>query len=413
LLKGKKIVLGVTGSIAAYKAALLVRLLKKSGAEVRVIMTPGARDFITPLTLSTLSGNPVLSEFTEGNEGVWNNHVDLGLWADLLVIAPASANELAKMANGLCDNLLMAVYLSARCKVLFAPAMDLDMYKHPATQVNLKKLESFGNSMVEPNVGELASGLIGQGRMAEPEELVEAISKALGAGKKSIPTMNAGMTSSKKKAKKILITAGPTVEAIDPVRFISNHSSGKMGFAIAEEFANQGYSVDLVTGPVHIDTVNPAINRIDVVSAADMFKAATKLAAKADIIVMAAAVADYKPAQVADKKIKKKGNEMVIELAKTTDILATVGKSKKKGQFLAGFALETDNEVANAQKKLKEKNLDLIVLNSLQDKGAGFGHDTNKIKIITANNKTFNFELKTKKEAAADIVAHILTLAVK
>ncbi len=402
MLKGKKIVLGVTGSIAAYKAALLVRLLKKSGAEVRVIMTPGARDFITPLTLSTLSGNPVLSEFTEGNEGVWNNHVDLGLWADLLVIAPASANELAKMANGLCDNLLMAVYLSARCKVLFAPAMDLDMYKHPATQANLKKLQSFGNIMVEPNVGELASGLVGQGRMAEPEELVQAISKVLGAP-----------TAPKKKSKRILITAGPTVEAIDPVRFISNHSSGKMGFAIAEEFANQGYSVDLVTGPVHIDTVNPGINRIDVVSAADMFKAATKLAAKADIIVMAAAVADYKPAQVADKKIKKKGNEMVIELAKTNDILATVGKSKKKGQFLAGFALETDNEVANAQKKLKEKNLDLIVLNSLQDKGAGFGHDTNKIKIITANNKTFNFELKTKKEAAADIVAHILTLAVK
>lgn len=402
MLKGKKIVLGVTGSIAAYKAALLVRLLKKSGAEVRVIMTPGARDFITPLTLSTLSGNPVLSEFTEGNEGVWNNHVDLGLWADLLVIAPASANELAKMANGMCDNLLMAVYLSARCKVLFAPAMDLDMYKHPATQANLKKLQSFGNIMVEPTVGELASGLVGQGRMAEPEELVQAISKVLGAS-----------TTPKKKSKKILITAGPTVEAIDPVRFISNHSSGKMGFAIAEEFANLGYSVDLVTGPVHITTNNPAINRIDVVSAADMYAAATKLAPKADIIVMAAAVADYRPANPANKKIKKKGNDMVIELAKTNDILATVGKSKKKGQFLAGFALETDNELANAQKKLKEKNLDLIVLNSLQDKGAGFGHDTNKIKIITANNKTFNFELKTKKEAAADIVAHILTLAVK
>ncbi len=402
MLKGKKIILGVTGSIAAYKAALLVRLLKKSGAEVRVIMTPGARDFITPLTLATLSGNPVLSEFTEGNEGVWNNHVDLGLWADLLVIAPASANELAKMANGLCDNLLMATYLSARCKVLFAPAMDLDMYKHPATQTNIKRLQSFGNIMVEPAVGELASGLVGQGRMAEPEELVAAIAELLSVAQPK-----------KKSNKRILITAGPTVEAIDPVRFISNHSSGKMGFAIAEEFANQGYAVDLVTGPVHISTVNPGINRIDVVSAAEMFAATTKLAAKADIIVMAAAVADYKPANPSDKKIKKKSTEMVIELAKTNDILATVGKGKKKGQFLAGFALETDNELANAQKKLKEKNLDLIVLNSLQDKGAGFGHDTNKIKIITANNKTFNFELKTKREAAADIVAHILTLAVK
>ncbi len=403
MLKGKKIILGVTGSIAAYKAALLVRLLKKSGAEVRIIMTPGARDFITPLTLSTLSGNPVLSEFTEGNEGVWNNHVDLGLWADLLVIAPASANELAKMANGLCDNLLMAVYLSARCKVLFAPAMDLDMYKHPATQANLAKLQSFGNIMVEATVGELASGLIGQGRMAEPEELVQAIAK----------TLDTSVPAKKKVNKKVLITAGPTVEAIDPVRFISNHSSGKMGFAIAEEFANQGYSVDLVAGPVHISTVNPTINRIDVVSAADMYKAATRLAVKADIIVMAAAVADYKPSKPSDKKIKKKDTEMSIELEKTTDILAAVGKTKKKSQLLVGFALETDNELANAQKKLKEKHLDLIVLNSLQDKGAGFGHDTNKIKIITANNKTFNFELKTKKEAAADIVQHILTLAVK
>lgn len=413
MLKGKKIILGVTGSIAAYKAALLVRLLKKSGAEVRVIMTPGARDFITPLTLATLSGNAVLSEFTEGNEGVWNNHVDLGLWADLLVIAPASANELAKMANGFCDNLLMATYLSARCKVLFAPAMDLDMYKHPATQTNINKLQSFGNIMVEPAVGELASGLVGQGRIAEPEELVAVITDFFLNKNSQIPTMNVGMPLAKKSNKRILITAGPTVEAIDPVRFISNHSSGKMGFAIAEEFANQGYTVDLVTGPVHISTVNPAINRINVVSAADMYKAATKLAAKADIIVMAAAVADYKPSKPSDKKIKKKDTEMSIELEKTTDILAAVGKTKKKSQVLVGFALETDNELANAQKKLKEKNLDLIVLNSLQDKGAGFGHDTNKIKIITANNKTFNFELKTKKEAAADIVQHILTLAVK
>lgn len=413
MLKGKKIILGVTGSIAAYKSALLVRLLKKSGAEVKVIMTPGARDFITPLTLGTLSGNPVLSEFTKGNEGVWNNHVDLGLWADLLVIAPASANELAKMANGLCDNLLMAVYLSARCKVLFAPAMDLDMYRHPTTQANLVKLQSFGNIMVEPAVGELASGLVGQGRMAEPEELVKAISDFFLSENSKIPTINVGMAPAKKSSKRILITAGPTVEAIDPVRFISNHSSGKMGFAIAEEFANQGFAVDLVTGPVHIATTNALINRIDVVSAAEMYAATTKLAPKADIIVMAAAVADYKPSKHADKKIKKKASEMSIELEKTTDILAAVGKTKKKGQFLAGFALETDNELANAQKKLKAKNLDLIVLNSLQDKGAGFGHDTNKIKIITANNKTFNFELKTKKEAAADIVAHILTLAVK
>ena len=376
-----------------------MRLLKKAGAEVQVIMTPGARDFITPLTLSTLSENPVLSEFTEGNQGVWNNHVDLALWADAIVIAPATANELAKMANGQCDNLLMAVYLSARSKVFFTPAMDLDMYQHPATQANINKLSSYGNILIEPGTGELASGLVGQGRMAEPEEIAAVLEKFF--------------TPKKKSNVRVLVTAGPTVEAIDPVRFISNHSTGKMGFAIAEEFANLGFAVDLVAGPVNVSTNNPLINRVDVVSAADMYIAAVKLAKTADIIVMSAAVADYKPAHTADKKIKKKDSHLVLELEKTNDILATVGKEKKKGQLLIGFALETDNEEANAQKKLKEKNLDMIVLNSLADKGAGFGHNTNKIKIIGKNNKTVDFELKSKAAVAADIVNHIVTLANK
>lgn len=404
MLKGKKIILGVTGSIAAYKSALVVRLLKKAGAEVKVIMTSGARDFITPLTLSTLSENPVLSEFTGGNEGVWNNHVDLALWADATVIAPASANELAKMAHGQCDNLLMAVYLSARTKVLFAPAMDLDMYRHPATQANIKTLQGYGNILIAPGIGELASGLVGEGRMAEPEEIVAALENLFGS-KQASPK--------KKSSKRILVTAGPTVEAIDPVRYISNHSTGKMGFAIAEEFANRGYEVDLISGPVNLSTQNSLINRIDVTSAADMYAQTAKLAKTADIIVMSAAVADYKPATVADKKIKKNGSHMVLELEKTTDILKTIGQAKKKGQLLIGFALETDNEAANAQKKLKEKNLDAIVLNSLADKGAGFGHDTNKIKIIGKDNKTVNFELKTKAAVAADIVDHIINLAVK
>lgn len=399
MLKSKKIILGVTGSIAAYKSAVLVRLLKKAGAEVQVIMTPGARDFITPLTLSTLSENPVLSEFTEGTQGVWNNHVDLALWADAIVIAPATANELAKMANGQCDNLLMAVYLSARSKVFFAPAMDLDMYQHPATQANITKLSSYGNILVEPGTGQLASGLVGQGRMAEPEEITAVLEKYF--------------TPKKKSNVRVLVTAGPTVEAIDPVRFISNHSTGKMGFAIAEEFANRGFAVDLVAGPVNVSTNNPLINRIDVVSAADMYKATVKLAKTAGIIVMSAAVADYKPSNVADKKIKKKDSHLVLDLEKTNDILAAVGKEKKKGQLLVGFALETDNEEANAQKKLKEKNLDFIVLNSLADKGAGFGHNTNKIKIIGKDNKPVDFQLKSKAAVAADIVNHIVTLASK
>ncbi len=399
MLKSKKIILGVTGSIAAYKSAVLVRLLKKAGAEVQVIMTPGARDFITPLTLSTLSENPVLSEFTEGTQGVWNNHVDLALWADAIVIAPATANELAKMAHGQCDNLLMAVYLSARSKVFFAPAMDLDMYQHPATQANIQKLSSYGNMLIEPGTGELASGLVGQGRMSEPEEITTVLEKYF--------------TPKKKSNVRVLVTAGPTVEAIDPVRFISNHSTGKMGFAIAEEFANRGFAVDLVAGPVNVSTNNPLINRVDVVSAADMYKATVKLAKTAGIIVMSAAVADYKPSNVADKKIKKKDSHLVLDLEKTNDILAAVGKEKKKGQLLVGFALETDNEEANAQKKLKEKNLDFIVLNSLADKGAGFGHDTNKIKIIGKDNKPVDFQLKSKAAVAADIVNHIVTLASK
>lgn len=394
-LAGKKILLGVCGSIAAYKSALLIRLLIKNGADVKVIMTAAAHDFITPLTLATLSKNPVLTQFSKDETGQWNNHVELGLWADALVIAPASANTLAKMANGICDNLLLATYLSARCPVLFAPAMDLDMWKHPATQHNLIKLTAFGNKLIAPAHGELASGLIGTGRMAEPEQIVEMLLSFFKPGKLS--------------GKRALVTAGPTYEALDPVRFIGNHSTGKMGFAIAEELLRQGAAVTLVCGPTHLP--NPAgVQVVRVNSAEEMFIASQQEFAHCDITVFAAAVADYKPATKATQKIKKGNGPMVIELVKTYDIAAELGKQKQTGQITVGFALETENEQTNAQSKLKAKNFDLIVLNSLNDAGAGFGHDTNKISILSAaGSKEFN--LKSKKEVATDIVTAIIDYA--
>ncbi len=396
MLKGKKILVGVTGSIAAYKAAFLVRLLVKAEAEVKVILTDAAKDFVTPLTLSTLSKNPVLSSFTSGENGEWNNHVDLGLWADALLIAPASANTIAKMANGGCDNLLLATYLSARCPVFFAPAMDLDMYQHPSVKDNIKRLESFGNHLIEARDGELASGLSGQGRMAEPEELVEILENHFGG--------NDDLTK-----KKVLITAGPTYEAIDPVRFIGNHSSGKMGFSIALEAANRGAEVTLVSGPTHLSIAHPNIKRIDVKSGAEMYQKALELYPNADINIFSAAVADYAPISTADQKIKKaSGDNMHIELAETIDIAKTLGAQKQTHQLNVGFALETHDEQNNAQKKITSKNFDLIVLNSLQDKGAGFGHDTNKISIIDKANNITHFELKSKTEVAKDIIDAIV-----
>jgi phosphopantothenoylcysteine decarboxylase / phosphopantothenate---cysteine ligase len=395
MLKGKKIVLGVTGSIAAYKSALLVRLLVKSGAEVKVIMTPSAHEFITPLTLSTLSKNPVLTDFVKDNTGKWNNHVDLGLWADVMVIAPASANTLAKMANGICDTLLLAVYLSARCPVFFAPAMDLDMLRHPATQGNIARLLTYSNSIIDPGVGELASGLTGAGRMAEPEQILKALQDFF-------------FSENKLKGKTVLVTAGPTYEAIDPVRFIGNHSSGKMGFAIAEELAHQGAIVNLVTGPTQQHTNHPRINVNQVTTAEEMYFACASLFPSADITVLAAAVADYKPAVVAEQKIKKNGENLNLELIKTRDIAASLGKIKHNGQVIVGFALETEQEQANAVKKLESKNFDLIVLNSLNDQGAGFGYDTNKISIISRNHEVRNYDLKDKKAVARDIVTAII-----
>lgn len=395
MLNGKKIVLGVSGSIAAYKSAVLVRLLVKEGAEVKVIMTPSAHDFITPLTLSTLSKNPVLTQFSKDESGQWNNHVDLGLWADAVVIAPASANTLAKMANGICDNLLLAVYLSARCPVFFAPAMDLDMLQHPATKTNIDKLRSFGNHLIDPGFGELASGLVGNGRMAEPEEVRDYLNTFFSAKKKL-------------DGKSVLVTAGPTYEAIDPVRFIGNHSSGKMGFAIAEALANEGASVKLVSGPTHQHTQNPHIDVIRVTSAEEMYNQCKDLFPNADIAVLSAAVADYRPKEVAGQKIKKSDDALSLELVKTHDIAASLGKMKHNGQVLVGFALETEKEKANALKKLEAKNFDLIVLNSLNDKGAGFSHDTNKVTIIRKDQTERSFELKTKKEVAHDIVSAIL-----
>ncbi len=395
-MKGKKILIGVTASIAAYKIANLTRLFIKAGAEVKIIMTNDAKAFITPLTLSTLSKNPVYSDFIKNDLGEWTNHVELGLWADLMIIAPASANTIAKMANGICDNLLLATYLSAKCPVLFAPAMDLDMYKHPSTINNIKQLEHFGNIVIPANHGELASGLIGEGRMAEPEEIFSFVESQL----------------SKKKDlsnKKVLITAGPTYEAIDPVRFIGNHSTGKMGLELAKECYERGAEVTLVCGPNQLNLQQYSFNSIEVKSAEEMYNVCISKFDTTDVAILSAAVADYKPSQVANQKIKKKEESLTIELSKTIDILSSLGKVKKQ-QVLVGFALETQNEVDHAFDKLNRKNADLIVLNSLNDKGAGFGYDTNKISILHKDKHITNFDLKSKKAVAKDIINEIIPL---
>lgn len=394
MLAGRKIILGVCGGIAAYKSAMLIRLLVKAGAEVKVIMTPSAHQFITPLTLSSLSKNSVLTQFEKDKTGEWNNHVDLGLWADTMIIAPATANTLAKIAHGMCDNLLLAIYLSARCPVWLAPAMDLDMLQHPSTSANLEKIRGFGNKIIEPTHGELASGLIGTGRMAEPEDIFSQIDLFFEEGQKL-------------KGKKVLVTAGPTYEAIDPVRFIGNHSSGKMGFAIAEQLAHEGAIVNLVAGPTSQRISHPRVTLKEVVSAEDMYNACSNLFSDTDIAVLAAAVADYRPSNAATEKIKKNGS-LTLELTKTRDIAESLGKLKRNGQFVVGFALETNEEQENALKKLEAKNFDLIVLNSLNDPGAGFGHDTNKIAIFDRQHKMTTFALKDKKAVAKDIVNAII-----
>ena len=394
MLKGKNIILGVCGSIAAYKAAFLVRLLVKEEANVQVIMTPDSESFITPLTLSTLSKRPVLTSYFDAKTGLWNNHVELGIWADVVLIAPVSANTLAKLSSGMCDNLLTAVYLSARCPVYLAPAMDLDMWAHPATQENINKISSYGNRIIPPDTGELASGLEGQGRMAEPDDIVHYLNEELS-------------TTSPLKGKKVMITAGPTYEAIDPVRFIGNHSSGKMGFSLAEVFQKLGADVILISGPTSLMTP-PFVRRLNITSAKEMLKACTDNFDEADIIIMSAAVADYRPKNIAQRKIKKDDNSFQLVLEKTTDILKTLGEKKKQNQFLVGFALETDNEIENAKSKLLKKNLDLIVLNSLRDKGAGFAGDQNKVTIIYRNGDQRNFELKSKQEVAIDIAQEVI-----
>jgi phosphopantothenoylcysteine decarboxylase / phosphopantothenate---cysteine ligase len=392
MLQNKKILLGITGSIAAYKTAILTRLLVKAGAEVKIVMTAAAKDFVTPLSLSTLSKNPVLADLTENDS--WANHVMLGRWADVMLIAPLSCNTLAKMATGLCDNLLMAVYLSATCPVVVAPAMDEDMWHHGTTKKNLEILKGFGNHIIPVENGELASGLIGEGRMTEPEAIVNWLYDFF-------------VNEKELSGKKILITAGPTYEQIDPVRFIGNHSSGKMGVAIAEEMKKRGGDVTLVLGPSNIK-VNGGINVINVTSAAEMFDACEKKFPTTDIAIMSAAVADYTPAQAAKEKIKKTENDFAVSLTKTKDILKTLGQLKTSNQILIGFALETNNETANALQKLQTKNADMIVLNSLQDAGAGFGHDTNKITIFDKTGKSYPFTMKSKTAVAKDIVNTII-----
>ena len=392
-LKGKHIILGITGSIAAYKAAMLCRLLVKEGAEVRVIMTPLAKQFITPLTMATLSKHPILVEFFNPENGEWNSHVSLGEWADMLLIAPATANTLAKMTTGIADNLLLTTYLSARSVVAVAPAMDLDMYAHITTQQNLRTLAERGVAIIEPAAGELASGLVGKGRMAEPEEIVEQVKAILlGNENKSL------------EGKRYFVTAGATIEPIDPVRYITNHSTGKMGYAIAEELAKRGAEVKLISGRTTLPTP-VGVERIDVLSAADMYNAAMEAWSEADGAVMCAAVADYTPAVVANKKLKKSDDDLRIELVRTKDIAAELGKSKE-GRTLVGFALETDNEEANAEGKLERKNFDFVVLNSLRDKGAGFGGDTNKVTLIDRNGRE-EHPLMSKREVAAAIVDKI------
>ena len=396
MLKGKKILLGVTGSIAAFKAPALVRLFVKQGAEVKVLMTDEAKHFVSPLTLSTISKNEVISTFVKTNEGVWNSHVELGLWADIFLIAPATANTIGKMAHGICDNILLATYLSAKCNVYVAPAMDADMFAHPSTQNNLQTLRDFGNIILPVGDGELASGLSGEGRMLEPEEILELL-------------IHTTQATEKLKGKKVLVTAGPTHESIDPVRFIGNHSSGRMGFAIAEEFARHGAQVTLISGPTEMHQSNN-IKRIDVTSAEEMYEKTVKQFDKTDIAVMSAAVADYAPEKVSITKIKKSGNELHLKLKKTKDILAELGRMKNKKQLLIGFALETDNEVENAVKKLNAKNLDFIVLNSLKSKGAGFAHQTNKITIIDKKGNKTDYKLKSKSEVAQDIVHKVISM---
>lgn len=395
MFQGKKILLGVTGSIAAYKSNLIVRLLVKAGAEVKVVMTPAAKDFVSSLTLATLSKNPVISELF--NEESWSNHVMLGRWADVMLLAPLSCNTLGKMANGLCDNMLLATYFSATCPVVIAPAMDEDMWHHPATKANLRKVESFGNHIIPVDKGELASGLYGDGRMAEPEAILQFLEEHFFL-KKDL------------EGKKVLVTAGPTFEPLDPVRFIGNHSSGKMGIAIAEELARRGAQVHLVIGPSSQHTVNPGIQVHPVETAEEMYQACIREFPTADVAIMSAAVADYTPVEKATEKIKKTSDTFTIELKKTRDILQSLGGIKHNGQLLVGFALETTNEQEYARNKLKKKNADLIVLNSLRDEGAGFGHDTNKITIFDRDGRETAYERKPKQQVAKDIVDRIVNM---
>ncbi len=400
MLKGKNILIGVTGGIAAYKTATIIRLLVKEGAQVKVIMTNHAKEFITPLTLSTLSKNPVLTEFYDPENGDWNSHIDLGLWADLYLIAPATANTIAKMAGGIADNLLLTAYLSARCPVLVAPSMDADMLNHPATTINIETLRAFGNTILEPAAGELASGLTGKGRMAEPEDIVKEIWNFFTKKKRDKPL----------KGKKILINAGPTREPIDPVRFISNYSSGKMGIALADIAAEYGADVTLVIGPVNVNPEESTVKTIKVIDAASMAEECISTFPDCDIAILSAAVADFTPVKAVNEKLKKGKDDLTLLLKPTVDIAESLGKMKKPHQILAGFALETNNELENAFSKLKRKNLDLIVLNSLKDEGAGFEYDTNKITIIDKYNNIDKFELKSKENVARDILDKIISM---
>lgn len=396
MLKGKKIVLGITGSIAAYKACYLIRGLIKLGAEVQVVITPSGKEFITPLTLSTLTGNPVVSEFFDRRDGSWHSHVQLGLWADAMIIAPASACTIGKMANGVADNMLITTYLSMKAPVFIAPAMDLDMYAHPSTQKNLETLRSYGNHIIEPETGFLASKLEGKGRMEEPDRIIDILDTFF-AEKADL------------NGKKIMITAGPTYEKLDPVRFIGNYSSGKMGIALAEECAERGAEIELICGPINIKTTHPNIKRTDVESAYEMYKTATETFPDMDAAILCAAVADFTPSAVATNKIKREGNKLTLELKATKDIAQALGQIKSKNQVLVGFALETNDEVNHAKEKLHKKNLDFIVMNSLQEEGAGFRHDTNKVTFIDKDGET-PFQLKSKREVAKDIVNKLTSI---
>ncbi|MDR2138365.1 MAG: bifunctional phosphopantothenoylcysteine decarboxylase/phosphopantothenate--cysteine ligase CoaBC [Tannerella sp.] len=396
MMKNRKIILGITGSIAAYKAAILLRSFIKKGAEVQVVMTPAAKEFITPLTLSTLSGKPVVSEFFSRRDGSWHSHVELGLWADALLIAPATASTIGKMANGIADNMLITTYLSCKAPVFIAPAMDMDMYAHPATQQNLERLRSFGNRIIEPIEGELASHLVGKGRMEEPERIADLLEDFF-------------TSRNDLRKKKILITAGPTCEKIDPVRFIGNYSSGKMGFALAQACACRGAEVELIAGPVSLQVTHPLIRRTDVESANEMHAAATKLFPKMDAAILCAAVADYRPETPRESKIKREKDErLTLSFVRNEDIAATLGQIKRAGQVVVGFALETNNGIVHAKEKLKRKNLDMIVLNSLQDEGAGFRHDTNQVVMIDRKGEMTSVPLKNKRDVATDIITKLI-----